>query len=675
MLIPIAFPASLPLLAAEEPLDVISVTAKRRAAAASEVSSSVSLVDGELIERGKLVTDALNAVPGVFLQQTTPGQGAAIVRGLKGSAVLHLVDGLLLNNAIFRSAPTQYLALVPLAAVERLEVVRGTPTSLHGSDAVGGVVQVVTHVPEFPDATTGARGEFFAGFDSAELGKRVHTTLDVGNERFATSLSAEVQRTGNRRVGGGERIGPSGFESRAARLVLRAAPSPGQSWLLDLHWLEQPETPRVDELVPGFGQSAPASSEFLFAPNRRTFVHAGYEDEAGPLGLEWTADLAWQRIVDDRVTRDYGAAERRLEDNRSDLFGATVSAAGETGSVSWIAGGEIYHDEVRSSRFEETVATGERVMIAARFPDGSSMRQAALYGNADLRTGNRHVVSAGLRFSFVEVRLAGTAPTTRSTTDVNDLSGDLGWVFDWTDSTQIVANAGFGFRAPNVFDLGTLGARPGNRFNVPNTDLDSEDVVHLDLGLRRRSDRWRWEIDVYALDYEDRITSVGTGDVTEEGRDVVQSVNAASALIRGVEAGVEFSPRSSLTVAGAISYSHGRQRVEGSRSEPADRIPPLNGWLRAAWGNGGPWRFTGRIEFARRQDRLSARDVDDVRIDPGGTAGWAVASLGAEREIGAAWRLGMDIGNLLDERYRRHGSGLDAPGRSFSLTLRGNWGY
>ena len=50
--------------------------------------------------------------PGVFLQQTTPGQGAAIIRGLKGSEVLHLVDGFRLNNAIFRNAPTQYLALV-----------------------------------------------------------------------------------------------------------------------------------------------------------------------------------------------------------------------------------------------------------------------------------------------------------------------------------------------------------------------------------------------------------------------------------------------------------------------------------------------------------------------------------------------------------------------------------
>ena len=68
---------------------------------------------------------------GVYLQQTTPGQGAAIIRGLKGSSILHLVDGIRVNNAIFRSAPTQYFALVPTSAVERIEVLRGTPASLY----------------------------------------------------------------------------------------------------------------------------------------------------------------------------------------------------------------------------------------------------------------------------------------------------------------------------------------------------------------------------------------------------------------------------------------------------------------------------------------------------------------------------------------------------------------
>jgi outer membrane cobalamin receptor len=135
--------------AEQERLEEILVTATRRTVSIAEVSSGITLVDGAAARANKLVTDALDVEVGVYLQQTTPGQGAAIIRGLKGSSILHLVDGIRLNNAIFRSAPTQYFALVPTSAVERIEVLRGTPASLYGSDAVGGVVQLVTRTPRF----------------------------------------------------------------------------------------------------------------------------------------------------------------------------------------------------------------------------------------------------------------------------------------------------------------------------------------------------------------------------------------------------------------------------------------------------------------------------------------------------------------------------------------------
>ncbi|MCH8135808.1 MAG: TonB-dependent receptor, partial [Proteobacteria bacterium] len=205
---------------AEAHIDEILVTATRRHVAADEVSAAVSLIDTDAVRGQKLITDALNNSPGVFLQQTTPGQGAVIVRGMKGSSILHLVDGLRLNNAIFRSAPTQYLALIPVSVVERIEVLRGTLASLYGSDAVGGVVQVVTRVPSFDSQASAVRGEIFAGVDSAESGRILRGTLDVGNKRIATSVSAEYLQTGDRKTGGGERTGPSGYKSKAGRFLM-----------------------------------------------------------------------------------------------------------------------------------------------------------------------------------------------------------------------------------------------------------------------------------------------------------------------------------------------------------------------------------------------------------------------------------------------------------------------
>lgn len=673
ILMMVAAAAPLTSAAEDSEIDEVVVTATRRAVSSDEVSSGLTVIGRDGIMAQKLVTDALASSVGVFLQQTTPGQGAPIIRGLKGSSILHLVDGMRFNNAIFRSAPTQYFALVPVSSVERIEVLRGTPTSLYGNDAVGGVVQLVTRVPEFDSAQTEVRGDAFVAFDTAELTRTARATIDAGNNLLATSFSAEYLQTGNRRTGSGQRIGPSGYESKAARLLLAGRPTDDRSWLFDAHYLEQPETPRVDELIPGFGQNEPSSSEFFFAPNRRVFIHGKYSVANGIAGLDWNTDVAWQRVDDDRVSRDFAAANRRREYNSSDLYGITLSASRLTAAGSWIIGAEFYHDEVGSRRVEEDLPTGVTQELASRFPNGSKVRQAALYGNLQRQVSSRHNLSAGLRVSNDDVTLPATAVSSAAAIDSTDVSGDLGWIYDASDRWQLLANVGLGFRAPNVFDLGTLGNRPGNRFNTPNTTLDSERVAQADVGVRFRTDRVRFDVMVYALRYDDRITSVGTGAVTPDGRDVVQSVNAAESSIRGFEAGIDVRFSDAMSARAVLNYAWGEQQVVGTDAEPADRIPPFNGKLVLAYDNGGSTRLETWLHFAAHQDRLSARDVRDPRIDPQGTAGWVTAGARLQRAYGESWSFSLTFDNLFDKRYRVHGSGLDAPGQNVMFDARYTW--
>lgn len=652
--------------AADDLLDEITVLATRRPVGVDQVSASVATLDGDEIVAKKLATDALQDMIGVNLQQTTPGQGAAIIRGLKGSAVLHLVDGIRLNNAMFRTAPTPWFALVPMSSVERLEVVRGTPASLYGSEAVGGVVQSVSRLPEFDSDQTAYAGDVITSFDSAELLKSVRATLDFGTRRLSSSLSAEYLHTGDRRVGGGERVGPSGYISKALRAVVRGRPDDDRSWYVDLHLLEQPETPRVDELVAGFGQTEPASSEFLFAPNQRLFAHAQHQ-QLSASGIDWKIDAAWQRIVDDRVTRNFEADERRFEDNRSDLYGLTVNASAGKNALNWIVGADVYHDEVSSERFTQNLTDGSRATLAPRFPDGSTILQAGLFGNVQWQVSDRHSLSSGLRYSNANIDLPDG-----SSIDPSRFSGDLGWLFDATDTVQLVANIGVGFRAPNIADLGTLGSRPGNRFNIPNTSLDAENVTHGDIGIRHRSERWQVEVSLFALKYSDRIVSVSTGDVTPEGRDIVQSVNAASSEIYGAEAGMTVILTDRLSASAMLNYARGDQRVSDVE-EPADRVPPLNGQVVMRFGLNERWQFESWLRAADDQDRLSARDIDDARINPNGTAGWASIGTSATWSNDNGWQVTLSADNLTDKEYRTHGSGIDAPGRNFTATFRRHW--
>jgi outer membrane receptor protein involved in Fe transport len=531
-------------------------------------------------------------------------------------------------------------------------------------------VHVIPYRPAFESEDTESVRYLWVALDSADLQKALRGGLDIGNRDLVASLSAEYSVTGNRRTGAG-RLPTRGYSSRAARAYIAATPSDGASWSLDLQWLEQPETPRVDEMIAGYGQSQPSASEFFFEPNARLFAHLQHDRVAGFLGLDWNIDLAWQRITDDRRTREFESPTRVLEANRSDLAGTRITAGTESGSLSWVIGAEAYRDDVSSRRTEIDLASGRSESVPPRFPDGSRVVQAAVFASAARPLSASHRVSAGLRFSAVDIDLPGGAGAT--SIESRRWSGDIGWVYEATSAWQVTANLGFGFRAPNIFDLGTLGSRPGNRFNIPNTALDAETVVHGDIGLRYASERSRLEIVAFALDYEDRITSVAIGEVTPDGRDIVQSVNAAASSIHGLELGLRTRITERIGLEATATYTRGEQRTVGEPSEPADRIPPLGGRLAITAGPYRHWTLRASIDWAGAQDRLSARDVQDTRIDPAGTPGWGELGASATWDRGGEWRLMLAAGNLLDKRYRRHGSGLDEPGRGLLASVRRQW--
>lgn len=658
------------LAAAEAAIDEIQVTASRRALERSEVSSAVSVIDNDRALRTNLITDALAAQPGSYLQETTPGQGAVIIRGLKGSEVLHLVDGIRMNNAIFRNAPTQYAALIDPFSIERIEMVRGSGASLYGSSAMGGVVNFLTRRPS--PGESGLRNDLGVSANTADLARKISYALEIPRDNMAALAQLTLMETGNRRTGSGDRIGASGFESGSARVAMTFETNDERSWFLDFHALEQPETARVDELVAGFGETEPGSSEFFFEPNARYFAHVEHRATNALWGADWKFDLAWQRIVDDRRSRAYESTERRLEKNRSDLLLLDMDASWQVGETEWLFGAEWTDDRVRSSRTLVNLVSGERAETASRFPDDSRVRQGAVYTNVRLTAADRHFVTAGVRYNLTRVTApsAGSAP--EASLRFDNFSGDIGWIFQASESIRLVANLGRGFRAPNIFDLGTLGERPGNRFNVPNSDLEAERVLQSDIGLKLFDERSSLEVFLFRLDYEDRIESIATGELTADGRSITQSRNLASSDLYGIEASGFLQLTDAIAATANVTWTKGTSQLAGEQQTDADRVPPLNGRLQVVYEPNERWQGVFRASFADRQDELSPRDVSDPRINPEGTAGWLV--LGTEFTwFRNDWRFTLGADNILDASYRVHGSGVDARGRNLFGSVEYRW--
>ncbi len=657
-------------LDALDPLEIVVVTASRRALPRSRVAAAVTVADGARIRRNspQVIAAVLRGTPGSFFQQTTPGQGIPIVRGLIGSQVLHLVDGIRVNNAFFRDAPNQYLGLVDPALIERVEVLRGSAGSLYGADAMGGVVALFTPEIHFYNSTVEQTGRAYGSFDSGDRGTFARLEGAAGNDRGSISGGISWQKRHDRRIGGGERINPSGFEAQSGNARLLIAAGDFGEWMLSGQTLEQPSTPRVDELVPGFGQTTPSASQYSYEPNRRSLVHARYRHSNPDAWLDSAEiNLAQQVIDDDRIIQEFDSPIVSTEQNTSRLNGLTLQGIRQaSASVTLVGGLEIYRDTVRSARQNRLIDGGPELAVTPRFPDNSTMDSEAAYLNLAWSK-NRWGIDSGLRYSRFKVQLPGSAVTAPVNLDLGDVTGDLRLRYELTPGVQLLSNLGRGFRPPNVFDFGAFGPRPGNRFNIANTELDSESVWSVDLGLRLDSDHWQLEAFVFVLDYRDRITSVATGDLTPGGRIIVRSENRDKVTIRGFEMMTSWTPLAQLSVDASLNITWGEEQDNAGMTAPASRIPPPNGRLGINWQAAERWQLIPFMLFAGRQDRLSPRDQLDPRIDPNGTPGWATANLHVQWQASGSLLLGLRLDNLFDRDYREYGSGINAIGFNAGL--------
>ena len=652
-------------------LESIQVTATRRAESRLDVPVATTVLTAEELRASgaPTVMEALRGETGVFVQQTTPGQSIVIVRGLKGSEVLHLVDGFRLNNAIFRNAPNQYMALVDSQMLDALEVVRGPMSTLYGGDAMGGVVQLLSRTPRFDGVDPQAEGGLRAVWSSADRGLLSRVEGAAGHETLAISGGLTYQDVGELRAGGGERLPFTAFTARGGNVKLSAAPAEGHELMLQAQYFEQPDTPRHDELVPGFGQSTPSSAEFRFAPQVRRFTQARWR--ASGLGLVDGLDVQAGRQVirDDRTTRDFGTVNRDAERNTVTTEGWSIKADRLWRENRYLTLGlEGYRDEVRSSRFRTNVATGAESTRPARFPDGSTMRQFGADATEDWQVTPAVDLLYGLRWSRVETVLSPTVNGIGVRVENDDLSGNVGVNYALSEEFRLVANAGRGFRAPNVFDLGVFGDRPGNRFQIPNPDLAPERVTSFDAGIKFGGTVWSGEAIAFRSRYRDKITTVLTGERTPGGRLVVQSRNATEQTLTGLETGLEWTPDEAWRGYGTLTWTRGDETVDGLR-DPADRIPPVQGRIGAEWRASGRLSVEGWAFFATRQDRLSPRDRVDPRIDPDGTGGYGTLNARVAWAATPDLDLALRLENLADKRYRDHGSGLDDPGRNLIATI------
>jgi len=621
----------------------------------------------------QVLTDALRGVRDVAVQVTTPGQGSPFIRGLTGSGVLNLVDGMRLNNAIYRSAPTPYIALVEPRLVERIEIVRGPASVRHGSDAMGGVIQLHTRRPEFEGSEWQVKSVVEGIFNSADLARGIRLELEGGNQEIALRGGFSGLETGNLEGGGdtGRQV-PSAYSALGGDLSLEWNLASTRTLSLDIQYAEQPKSPRYDEMSTGFDQSHPSSSEFYYEPLDRLFTHLALEEkDPTPFFDSLRLNIAFQRIRDDRRTRAYQSDIEVREQNSSELLGISAGAQKDwVGGFRLNWGFDAYLDWVSSARQENNLQTRTSASVPSRFPNGSRMDTYGAFADISVVLLPALTLDGGIRYSFIDTEIAATEHFPQGRNQLNDVTGSIGLLFEPRVNTELIASFRRGFRAPNIFDLGTLGPRPGNRYNEPTHALEPEVIYTTDIGFRHLGEIAQTEIFFYYSYYDNKIESIDTQQKTPDGRDIVKSANTREVKITGIEAFERVRLSEAVTMEFSFFWTWGEQSRIGGGFEPADRIPPLQGRL------GFPWQASDRLwiepfmRFSASQRRLSTRDEKDPRINPLGSPSWATFNIQGHYRWDDRMSFSAELRNLTNANYREHGSGIQAQGIGLAFSFR-----
>ena len=610
----------------------------------------------------RTVPEALFGATGVFLQKTNHGGGSPFVRGLTGQQTLLLVDGIRLNNATFRSGPNQYLNTIDPQSVGQIEIVRSSGSVAYGSDAIGGVVNVLTRIPQFSDRP-GFTGGLFAKAMTQDMEYSGRAEVGFSTPAVAVMGALAYRKFGDLVAGRGlGRETPTGYNQVSGDVKARFRLSDRFVATVAYQNLRQDSVPVYHRV------QLENYRYYQFNPQRRQLGYArleGFYDRQFLKSVQLTA--SWQRQTEGRQSQRNNNPTAVYERDETTTTGLTLLVtAGPTRHWQMQNGVEWYFDRVRSGREDVNTQTGAVTPKRGLYPDRATMSSLALFSLHTL-TLNKLTLTAGGRYNAFQISTP-EATLGKATIRPSAFVGNVGASFALLPTVRVVASAQSAFRAPNVDDLGTLGI-VDFRYEVPNASLEPERSLNKEVGVKIRTQRLSATVLAYHNQLSNFISRVRAGKDSIQGYPVYLKQNSAESFVRGLEAEVEYEVMPNWLAYAGATYTYG-QNV--TAHEPFRRIPPLNGRVGLTYQAAKGWWARAELLMAGAQTRLAKGDQDDNRIQKGGTPAWQVVNLNG----GYRWKfvtLSAELQNLTNEAYRTHGSGVDGIGRSAWLSVLVSW--
>ncbi len=675
----------------QPPVDEITVTAPRIFRPADRLPFPVLIpeaVGEDAVTLPEDMGSMLESLPAVSVQRTARGQSSPYLRGFTGFRTLTLIDGVRLNQAIFRDGPNQYFQLVDPWSLERASVIGGPGSVLYGSDAVGGTVLLESALPRPTFEGLESTGRLRARAASAERSIAIRTESQVATPDFAVRVASTWREFGDFYAGDHEGLERNtAYDSWNGDIAVTVPLTDRLELTAMLQRFDQVDVPRTHSTIDGSSWRGTAPGSDL----RRDFDQLrelewvklrARPNEARTIELLVSRHRFWEE--EDRV-RSSGRRSLQGFDDLAHGASLTWTEATDFGSIA--AGIDWTREEV-DSEFVEYAADGSLLELRSRGPvaDDALYETFGLYIEDEFEVAEATWLTAGARASQVRVNALDVDPDPTDATVFGPVRETFSSVVGSVRASHrtgggwtLFAGIGQAFRAPNLSDLTRFDVSRSGEAEIPAPDLDPEKFLTFESGARFASSSLHVAGSLWYTQIDGLIIRFPTGTTDVNGDAIVTKDNAGDGYSVGMELSVDLDLSSEWTVGGSLALVDGEveQLISPGveRDETLSKLAPTRGEVHVRYTPELDFdlEFEARIRFADHQDDLSSADQRDTqRIPPGGTPGYTTLDLRATYRVSPDLRLFFEGENLTNRDYRIHGSGSNEPGLNwvFGVDIR-----
>lgn len=699
-------------------LSEIVISASKWEQNKNEIPNKIITIKRKKIElfNPQTSADLLSISNEVFVQKSQLGGGSPMIRGFSANSILLVIDGVRMNNAIYRSGNLHNIISIDPNILENAEVIFGPGSIIYGSDALGGVMDFHTKSVQLtPMNEKKIDLNFFNRFSTANLEKTSHIDLnyaggdwgfvtsfsfsDFDDLRMGSSKNKEFERTHySEGINGSDEmlLNPdpnlqikSGYSQLNLMQKFRYRPNDKMDINYIFHLSTSSDIPRYDRLTEYSGDKL-KYAEWYYGPQSWQMHSLNIKlHDSVIMYDDFQLTLSYQDVIESRHKRLFDNTQLTSRTENVDVISLNLDFDKLLNKKSTLFyGAEAIYNNVKSKAKIENVLNGQITDASTRYPDGGSTYSAiASYVSFKSNLSKMFTFNSGLRFNFISLNSTFhnksffDFPYDEISINNTALTGSIGIVYRPSNTSQINMNLSTGFRAPNLDDVAKIfDSEPGNVI-VPNENLKPEKALNLDLGfLQKYKDIFSINLSAFYTNLSDAMlrrafTFNGATTIIYDGEisNVEAIVNAGKAKIFGGSIGLDLKLSNNAAIYTSHTFMHG----EDDDNEPLRHVSPLFGvigvnYLVKSFTVDLYLNYNGEIPFEklapseRNKPNIYASDKNGNPYSPS----WFTINFKSSLEINDDLQINVGLENMFDKRYRPYSAGISASGINLILSAK-----